>query len=582
MQACAIALGSGGAPNTGAQGSATLADQLKPNDQYAGMLARVLQGGTTVDLRAFRIAGALRSRPNASHAEQAEHATFSNLLTNGDFQGALESANRALDRNYASLIGHSDAMIACQALQKTEEAAMHERLLNALIGSIQKSGDGMGPQSAWFVVTVPEEYLFLSRVLRVTRRSQSLVHQDGHAYDRLEVIDPRTNQTRYLWFNTDVDMGLYDSTQNAAAPQSSAPVAAATAEVVNPSKIDGIVVRAGAFHLAEEGISSTATWGVIYDLSGTYIVRPGEVLVTLETGSARRSDSVATDPVLGWLRLGVCYQISTDGRFGMLPRLDPGQELSLNNVSLKRGDVFKFPSRTFRIPLPKVTPARNWLCSSLLEPNGGSYPAHDAGRPILIPPAAVRTQIRVRNSSDVDFEDVVVGEKRYGDIKAGATTDYQVWESAYRYAHVSLSAGPRPMSIRPIDFVGEPQLGRGSFTYVLTIEKDRLEIHAEKDTAASPPPVTGDGVSAPILLYKKEPEYSEKALKAKYQGTVLLDIEVDPSGKAANIRVKRGLGMGLDEKAIEAVRQWRFKPGYKDGKPVTVSATVQVSFRLRN
>jgi TonB family protein len=90
----------------------------------------------------------------------------------------------------------------------------------------------------------------------------------------------------------------------------------------------------------------------------------------------------------------------------------------------------------------------------------------------------------------------------------------------------------------------------------------------------------GGGVTAPALLFKKEPEYSEEARKAKYQGTVLLYIEVDPNGRATNIRVQRSLGLGLDEKAIEAVKQWKFKPGYKDGKPVTVAATIEVNFRL--
>lgn len=90
----------------------------------------------------------------------------------------------------------------------------------------------------------------------------------------------------------------------------------------------------------------------------------------------------------------------------------------------------------------------------------------------------------------------------------------------------------------------------------------------------------GGGVSAPQLLYKKEPEYSEEARKAKFQGTVLLAVEVDPSGRATNIRVQRSVGLGLDEKAIDAVRQWKFKPGYRDGKPVTVAALIEVNFRL--
>jgi TonB family protein len=90
----------------------------------------------------------------------------------------------------------------------------------------------------------------------------------------------------------------------------------------------------------------------------------------------------------------------------------------------------------------------------------------------------------------------------------------------------------------------------------------------------------GGGVSAPALLSKVEPEYSEEARKAKYQGSVLLYIEVDPSGRAENIRVLHSLGLGLDEKAMEAVRKWRFRPGTKDGKAVRVAATVEVNFRL--
>jgi TonB family protein len=90
----------------------------------------------------------------------------------------------------------------------------------------------------------------------------------------------------------------------------------------------------------------------------------------------------------------------------------------------------------------------------------------------------------------------------------------------------------------------------------------------------------GGGVTAPAVLAKVEPEYSEEARKAKFQGTVMLYIEVDENGKPKNLRVVRALGLGLDEKAIEAVSRWKFRPGFKDGKPVTVAATVEVNFRL--
>ncbi len=90
----------------------------------------------------------------------------------------------------------------------------------------------------------------------------------------------------------------------------------------------------------------------------------------------------------------------------------------------------------------------------------------------------------------------------------------------------------------------------------------------------------GNGVSAPRLVKKVEPEYSEEARKAKYQGTVVLAVQVWEDGRAHNINVVRSLGLGLDEKAMEAVRQWRFVPGRKEDKPVKVTATIEVNFRL--
>jgi TonB family protein len=90
----------------------------------------------------------------------------------------------------------------------------------------------------------------------------------------------------------------------------------------------------------------------------------------------------------------------------------------------------------------------------------------------------------------------------------------------------------------------------------------------------------GGGVSAPVPIFKPEPEYSEEARKAKFQGAVLLSIVILPDGSTSNIRVVRPLGLGLDEKAIEAVQKWKFRPSLKDGKPVAVSANVEVNFRL--
>ncbi len=90
----------------------------------------------------------------------------------------------------------------------------------------------------------------------------------------------------------------------------------------------------------------------------------------------------------------------------------------------------------------------------------------------------------------------------------------------------------------------------------------------------------GGGVSAPRGLYTPEPEYSEQARKAKHEGTVILTVIVGPDGRTHGIRVARSLGLGLDEKAMEAVRNWKFEPARKGGQAVAVQVNVEVKFSL--
>jgi len=90
----------------------------------------------------------------------------------------------------------------------------------------------------------------------------------------------------------------------------------------------------------------------------------------------------------------------------------------------------------------------------------------------------------------------------------------------------------------------------------------------------------GGNVSEPICIYKPLPGYSEEARKAKYQGTVVLWIVVDAQGNVTDLRVVKPLGLGLDEKAIETVHTWKFKPALRNGSPVAVRMSVEVSFRL--
>jgi protein TonB len=90
----------------------------------------------------------------------------------------------------------------------------------------------------------------------------------------------------------------------------------------------------------------------------------------------------------------------------------------------------------------------------------------------------------------------------------------------------------------------------------------------------------GGGVSAPVPISMPDPEFSEEARKAKMSGNVLVYLWVDPTGRPSHVRVIRGIGMGLDEKALEAVKQYRFKPAKKDGVPVAVEMNVEVGFQI--
>lgn len=90
----------------------------------------------------------------------------------------------------------------------------------------------------------------------------------------------------------------------------------------------------------------------------------------------------------------------------------------------------------------------------------------------------------------------------------------------------------------------------------------------------------GGGVSAPQLIHSVDPEFTDEARRAKFQGSVAIQLIVDRYGNPQDIQVVRHLGMGLDEKAIEAVRQYKFRPAVFQGRPVAVQMIINVNFHL--
>jgi TonB family protein len=97
----------------------------------------------------------------------------------------------------------------------------------------------------------------------------------------------------------------------------------------------------------------------------------------------------------------------------------------------------------------------------------------------------------------------------------------------------------------------------------------------------SPPgPVQIGAATPPVLIYKVEPQYTEEARMARLVGSVIVSTTLTPEGLPTNFHIVRSLGLGLDEKASQALSGWRFRPGMKQGNPVEITASIEVNFRL--
>jgi TonB family protein len=91
----------------------------------------------------------------------------------------------------------------------------------------------------------------------------------------------------------------------------------------------------------------------------------------------------------------------------------------------------------------------------------------------------------------------------------------------------------------------------------------------------------GGGVSAPRLIDQAQPEYTNKARKAKKEGTVTIGVTVDVKGTTQDIQVEHSLAPDLDAAAVRAIKKWRFEPGKLNGQPVPVRLQIEIEFHLR-
>jgi TonB family protein len=133
----------------------------------------------------------------------------------------------------------------------------------------------------------------------------------------------------------------------------------------------------------------------------------------------------------------------------------------------------------------------------------------------------------------------------------------------------------------------EPNLQKGQAIRVATYVPVRFRL--DRQIYGVQQPATGNneifqvaegGITAPRIISRVEPTYTEEARRAKVGGTVILFVEITSSGIVENVVVLGGLEKGLDESAVRAIKQWKFSPATKDGRPVAVIMTVEMNFSL--
>ena len=128
--------------------------------------------------------------------------------------------------------------------------------------------------------------------------------------------------------------------------------------------------------------------------------------------------------------------------------------------------------------------------------------------------------------------------------------------------------------------VKQVQLAVPNIPHALAVENTPHGMMVPPETNQAEVRHVGGDVMPPVVIYQVEPEFSETARTAKFTGIVLVGLVVDQHGMPTNIHVVDGLGMGLDEKAVEAVRRYRFKPATEDGVAVSVDLNVEVNFQI--
>jgi hypothetical protein len=186
---------------------AQLDDPKVAHAKYDELAAKVNSGDLKVDWRALRLAarvGEVAGDYDLMDAAKRGNASFDT----GDYERALKIAREAEQHSVADGDAHLLAMHSLIALGRQPESDKELRILQALLESITKSGNGKSPKTAWFAVSIREEYVYMF-ALQMQFKEQHSLKQDGHWYDAVAVTD-KSGKDAVLWFITDTDIALME------------------------------------------------------------------------------------------------------------------------------------------------------------------------------------------------------------------------------------------------------------------------------------------------------------------------------------------------------------------------------------
>jgi hypothetical protein len=182
----------------------------KAGDSYESILERVKKGDPAADFTALRLAYADNPPKDAEGTDPDVSKSMFLALRDKKYGKAIEYAEKIMKGNYVDINAHLIASAAYKGKGDAEKEKFHRYVAEGLIKSILNSGDGKSQEKAMTVISTGEEYLIL-KVYGLMPGSQSLLEANGHHYDRLDAVNPKTNEKVTLYFNIDRPYGALEN-----------------------------------------------------------------------------------------------------------------------------------------------------------------------------------------------------------------------------------------------------------------------------------------------------------------------------------------------------------------------------------